>query len=401
MYADEKRLRRVTLTLCLALLCVGALAIAGCGSSGDDTSSSGSTTASGGGSTEGETGSAGSAGQKEAAAFAEKYAHKPTPFPADEPLEEAPKPGLKIAFMDCGTSVCGLIKSIAEPAVETAGGQFIDVKTGTSAATVNSAVNSLLQQEPDIILDGGVDPALWRPALEKIKAAGIPVTSTGVAELEGKYGLDEPPNAIVYGIPAGELFGKIQANYAYGEFGDGASYLVPSTPAIAATKVTGDTFQSEMENLCSDCKVTQLAIQPEELTTTAPATIVSALQRESDTTAVVAASDEIIEGLPPALQAAGLDTPIIGANGTPLALQYLKEGKEKATVALDFGTMVWSMVDAGLRGVQGMPPSKPEEEGIPVLQLLQPENVNFDPAKGWSGYPNFPEMFAELWKVGK
>ncbi len=34
-----------------------------------------------------------------------------------------------------------------------------------------------------------------------------------------------------------------------------------------------------------------------------------------------------------------------------------------------------------------------------VAQFLTKEDVQYDVSKGWTGYPEFAEMFAELWGV--
>jgi ribose transport system substrate-binding protein len=383
--------RTSTRATVVVLAASAATALAACGSSNDAT---GTAASSGSAST---TATSSAAGQAAAAQYAARYIGKPSAFPATEPLKAAPKPGLKFVFMDCGTSVCGLIRALATPAVQAAGGKLIDVKVGTSASGINSGFNSVLQLKPDVIIDGGIDPALWKGALQKIKAAKIPIVSTGVAE-DGRYGLSKYPNTNMYGTNAGLLAGKLVANYVYSKFGNKANVLVDAVPVIAATQVVSDAFVSEMKRLCPDCKVRQLTIQPQEMSTTAPAKIVSDLQAHPDTNIVVHGSDEAGQGLPAALKKAGLHQAVIGAIATPVSLQYVKAAQQQASVALDFPVMVWSMIDAGLRAVQSQPVSDLESQGIPPIQLLTPKDVTFDPSKGWSGYPDFAKRFTTLWK---
>jgi ABC-type sugar transport system substrate-binding protein len=383
----------ISLVLCMLVL---SFALAACGSSGGSSSDDSSTAARTEGS-EKTVSSGGSSSMAEAKKVTQEYSSAPTEFPADEPLKTPAPAGLKIAYLDCGSTTCAIIRQVAEGAVEAAGGDFIDVKAGVSAATVNSAANAVLGQDPDIILNGGIDPTLWRSSLEKIEAEEIPVISTGITET-GSYGLEKYPNTNVYGSHAGERAGMIQANFAYSEYGDGSNYMATFEPEISATNVAADTIEKEMERLCSDCSVEPLPIKISEEGTTAPANIVSKLQAESGVSAVIATADTQIEGLPTALSNAGLDTEIIGSIGTPTGLQYVKEGKEKGLVALDLTSMVWSMVDAGLRAQQGQPFSKPEAEGYPVMQLLTQKAITFDPIKGWLPYPEFAERFTKLWK---
>ena len=34
------------------------------------------------------------------------------------------------------------------------------------------------------------------------------------------------------------------------------------------------------------------------------------------------------------------------------------------------------------------------------MQMLEPSDVTFDPSKGYTGYPDFPQRFAKLWGIG-
>ena len=50
--------------------------------------------------------------------------------------------------------------------------------------------------------------------------------------------------------------------------------------------------------------------------------------------------------------------------------------------------------------IAGQKLTGPEAEGSGVVQFLTKKDITFDPAKGWSGYPDFAERFAKLWGVG-
>jgi ribose transport system substrate-binding protein len=390
MSSNQRRVSRQTATRVIAAIFVAATAaitLTACGSSGDDSgnSASASTTASS------------SAAQAAAAKLVAGYTGKPTAFPVSEPLKAAPKPGLRFAYIDCGTTVCGLIRQIATPAVQAVGGKLIEIKTGTSASGVNAGFNSVLELKPDAIINGGVDPALWAGPLKEIKAAGIPIVSTGVAE-DGRYGLSKYPNTNVYGANAGALLGKLEANYVYAIYGTKANALSTALTPIAATQVVSDSFTKELKRLCPSCSVRQLGFQPQELATTAPAKIVSDLQAHPGVNVVATGTDGLFQGLPAALRKASLEPALVGANANPATLQYVKQGQEEATIALDFPVMVWSMVDAALRAIQHQPVSALESQGVPTIQLLKKGDVTFDPSKGWIGYPDATQRFLKLWK---
>ncbi len=67
-------------------------------------------------------------------------------------------------------------------------------------------------------------------------------------------------------------------------------------------------FLEKMSSFCPECPVRTVPIPLESLGNKSPNTIVSDLQAHPDTNAAVMVSAELLNGLPPALKAAGLDT---------------------------------------------------------------------------------------------
>ena len=62
--------------------------------------------------------------------------------------------------------------------------------------------------------------------------------------------------------------------------------------------------------------------------------------------------------------------------------------------------LAWTQVDQAAREITGQKVTGAEAEGLGVIQFLKPEDITFDPSKGWVGYPEFAERFAKLWGVG-
>jgi ribose transport system substrate-binding protein len=174
---------------------------------------------------------------------------------------------------------------------------------------------------------------------------------------------------------------------------------VYDVPEVSVTGLIAETFSSELEADCPQCSVRTVHIPAPEIGTTAPSTIVSDLQANPDTTIAVFATEELQTGLPAALQAAGIEIETLGFAPTPANLQYLKEGKETAGLGLDLPVVTWTMLDQAAREIVGQKLTGPEAEGLSVNQFLRAEDITFDPSKGWTGYPNFAEKFAELWGV--
>jgi ribose transport system substrate-binding protein len=371
-----------------------AIALAACGSSSSSSSSEASestateTEASGGGE---EGGGASAAAAKEVIA---PYIGKPSPFPVTEKLKEVPK-GANIAYMDCGTPICALFWQIIGPAAQTMGVNVERVKAGSAANTVSSAFDTVVAKKPDAVIVTAINVELWKNQLKQLQEANIPVVTTGITGTE-PYGIVAPQAAEASSAIEGELM----ANYVLAEMSPEANVVMYDVPELPFTAVVAEEFSSELEAICPKCSVRTTHIPVATIGNTAPNTIVSDLQANPETTVAVFATDETETGLPAALQAAGIKVETLGNSPGPTNLQYLKEGKETAGLGFDLPVLTWTLVDQAAREIVGQELSGPEAEGIPVNQFLTQKDIVFDPAKGWTGYPDFAERFAKLWGVG-
>ena len=275
---------------------------------------------------------------------------------------------------------------------------LLDVKAGATASSVNAAFNTVAQIHPAAIINTALDPILWRSALAKIKAEHIPIATTGVVD-GAKYGLLTYPNSVPFGFKASALAGKLQADWVYVHYGTKANIEYNWVPELSFSIVLLNAFEAEMKTLCPKCVVRSLKIPVATLGNTAPNLIVSDLQAHPSTTVVVGSNSEQLLGLPAALKAAGIKVATIGSAATPVNLQYIKAGQQTADLALDLVVLSWTLVDAAVRGATGQPIPPREADGLPPQQFLTKKDITFNPAAGWTGYPDFAKRFEKLWTV--
>ncbi len=370
------------MSLAAALLAAVALAACGDDSGGDAGNNSGA--AAGANAEEG----------KAAAAEAIKpYIGKPSEFPVVEPLEKSPK-GKKIAYMDCGTPICSLFWTLLEPAGKTMGVEVSRVKTGSAAATVDSAFSSVVANQPDGVIVTAIDISLWQKHLTKLQDMDIPVATTGVVGVADK-GVEAPQAA----EPASGLQGKLLADYVTAEL-TGKNISLYKVPELPFTAIVASAFENEIGKVCPDCKVRTVNISVTTIGNSAPSKIVSDLQANPDTEVAVFAIDEAQTGVPAALKTAGIDVETIGNSPGPTNLQYIKDGQETAGLGVDLPVLIWTTLDIVARRIGGQELTGNEAKGIGPLQFLRKEDIKFDPAKGWTGYPDFGERFGKLWNAG-
>jgi ribose transport system substrate-binding protein len=363
--------------LLIAFVAVAALAMAACGGDDDDDGDSGS-------------------GADVAAArdAIKPFTAKPSEFPVTEPLERVPK-GARIAFVDCGTPVCALFWELIQPAGQTMGVEISRIRAGQSADTVSAAFDTIVSQKPDGVIVTSINPQLWQNQLKELQDADIPVATTGVADA-ADYGIESPQFSAV----EEQRDGALLADYVVANYGGDAEIALYKVPELTLTAPFAESFEAEIEEICPDCTVRTVDVAVATIGNTAPNQVVSDLQANPDTTVAAFALDEVQNGLPAALQAAGIDVPTVGYAPTPTNFQYIQDGQQEATLATDLPVLMWTMVDLVAREIVGQELSGNEAKGLGVIQFLTQEDIVFDPSMGWTGYPDFAERFARLWGVG-
>jgi ribose transport system substrate-binding protein len=379
-----------------------ALGLAACGGGSSSSSSSPTTEAEAepaetGGETEPaaeEETEASGGGVAEAKKVVAPFIGQPSPFPVTEKLKEVPT-GAEIDYVDCGTPICALFWEILQPAAQTMGVKLERIKAGSAANTVTSAFDTVIAKEPAAVIVGSVSMELWSKQLKELQEKEIPVVTTGISDTE-EFGIVSPQASNANS----ERSGKLMAAYVIAEMaGEESNAVFYETPELSFTTIIAEAFKEEFENLCPECSLRIGKVGVEELGNTAPQTVVSDLQANPETNVAVFGTAEIEAGLPTALKAAGIEVETLGSSPGPAELQYLKEGKSTAVLGFDLPVLTWGLLDQAAREIAGQELTGPEAEGLGVLQFLKKEDVQYDVSKGWSGYPEFAEMFAELWGV--
>jgi ribose transport system substrate-binding protein len=372
------------------IACAGlAFGAAACSSSGSGSSASSNATTS-------STGSAPATGVSQAAAAAaiSPYIGHPSAFPITQTLKQVKK-GATVAWVDNGTPIAGLLWSLVKSAAESMGLKPVRYSVGSAANTVSAGFDSVLAAKPGAVIVGGINPQLWHNQLTTLQGAKTPVVTTGVIGTQS-YGIKDPQAAET----ASQLEGKLMADYVAAKLGANSKVAFYDVPEISFTSQVTNGFQAELARVCSGCSVRLVHVPVATIGNTAPNQIVSDLQAHPGTTTAVFASDETETGLPAALQTAGITVKTMGASPGPTNLEYVKEGKETAALAVDLPVLAWTVVDAAAREMTGQDLTGLEAEGIADYQFLTQADITFDPSKGWTGYPDYAQRFAKLWDTG-
>lgn len=336
------------------------------------------------------------AGQADTAAAQQAiapYVGRPGGFPVDAALGGTLPPGTRFAFMQCGVQSCAVAAQELQAAVEQLGGTLTVVNAGSTAATVQAAAASVLALRPDAVITAALDPTLYGGALRQMSEAGIKVVSVSVAQDVEQFGI----SFNYAGRPTFERSGRLMADWVVAKRGPDTDVVFYSVPEINYTPLMYEAFAAEVAALCPSCTVREVEVAAASLGTTAPRSVTTDLQAHPDTDAAVFSNGGLTAGLPAAMRAAGVSVTSLVYAPQAGTLQDIKNGDLTAGLGVDFPVSMWTAADAAARLVLGDEPTAGEQEGLAPLQFLEQQDITFDPAAGFTGYPDYRQRFAALW----
>lgn len=374
---------RITSVLALAVAMAAMLAIAGCGSSDDDS-----------GTTSGDTASTESSapGVQTATAQIEEFFEVPTDIGVSEPLSKTPT-GAEIVFLESSTPAGKQLGDSIEDATDAMGANLTRIAAGLSPQTVTKAWSQVIADPPDAVIEGGYPVSLMGPPLEAMKQAGVPVLT---AYSEESPGLTIP----VVATPQYEATGTAIANFVVSESNGDATTLLVTNRDIPGLLPQAEIVEKTYAKNCPGCDLDSVEVPLDGIGRTIPGEVVSYLQSHPDTNWIIFNTPEFSAGVPQALKAAGIDgVEAVTQAENPLAFEYIKnEELLKATYGISLEFTSWRLVDAAARAIIGdkVPPSAPMPS-----QFLFADDMTFDISGAWPAVPDYKSQFEELWGVAK
>ena len=322
---------------------------------------------------------------------------KPTALLATEPLAEPIAEGTTAVYLNNGTPVAGLFQAGLQAASEAAGIEFINVDTGTDAQSINSALNSVVEMQPDIVFDQSVDAQFFQDQLQQLKDQGAVIVYGGQLNAED-YGLVDSLGGA----------GSIQANSEVLAAaavdltcGTATEFVMYSIPEIPASQIQNEAVPAALEALCPECT---LRIVDISIADASPADkIVSDLQAHPETQYFISLADQYQIGLADKAALAGITNAVgIGQSSLPPNIQQIADGTQNAGYVVDFGVFMWLQVDEGLRTMQGMDVPYLEGDWMDVARaishIVTVRNAgDFLGDEGYVAFPGYQDEFLSLW----
>ena len=325
--------------LFLPVLLIVALLASACGSSSDEGSKSSS-----------DGGSSTAPGLAEAKATVAKYVDRPTENVVKTPVGKEIPSDVTAYWVSCGVPACEQEGKIVGDAAKTLGWDYTLLSTDGTPQSIGNAWAQIIREKPDVAFYLGTPYSQVSQYLKDAKANGTEIFACCVED-------PTPTPEVTYKVNTGKDlggFGPIMAAWVVDDAAKqkddepGVVYVnLPDYPVLSAL---GKEFKSSFSKLCPDCKQHTLDVALADIPK-APEQIVSYLRANPDTKYVVMSTDTAFQGLPAALNAAGLDDiRTIGEGGTTL----VRTGGQTVTMGFPNYEVLYALVDSAARTMAGV-----------------------------------------------
>ena len=329
-----------------------------------------------------------------AKAFTKPFEQKSTGLLVTEPLPKPIDAGTTVAYLDNGSTVSGMIWGFIEAAGKTAGVQMQRVSTGTNAQSINSALSTVVESSPDVLVAAAMDATFFQDQLKVLEAAGTTIVYPGSTNAE-KFGLQDSLSGLGASLVNGQVLAASAVNFTCGT---GKEFVFYHVPEFTFSNVQLKAIQEFLPKLCSDCNLRVVEIPVATMDTTAGDAIVSDLQAHPETQYFMTVADQMQIGLKAKQELAGISVPGIGHSSLPPNVEQIAHGLQSAGYAADYNMYSWLILDEGLRRHMGEKVVYDDwaKATQAMSRVLTPQNAAEYP-KGFVAYPNMAEDFKKLW----
>jgi ABC-type sugar transport system substrate-binding protein len=313
------------------------------------------------------------------------------------PLTRKPPTGKNVVFIRFNLPVAAqLDPSMVEAAKAVGWNVKVDAIDAADPQALPNAMIRAVGNHADYIWVLAASESAMGPGLDAAKKAGIPVfMGAGVGEIGGKkngiYGNTAALNSTA--APIGLLDKMIVDSK-----GTGSAVLV-NAPDFPINAPIDAAAKKHIADNCKKCSLYNVSISPQDLGGDVASQTVAAIRQHPEVKYVVATFDGLVNGLPQALKAAGLnDVKVYIAFMTPPFVKALTKGEYAANLSGPDESRAWIAVDQMARHSVGMGLDPSDQPHYLTMQMelwtpkTVPEDVTWDP-------PNMQDQYKKLWQV--
>jgi ribose transport system substrate-binding protein len=290
------------------------------------------------------------------------------------------------------------------------GARWVEYTNQGTPTEWTTGINQAITQHASVIaLSNSIPLPLIAPALQKAKAAGIPVVSYHSYQ-DGQLGATPPdgPGASVRAATTAFVTtpfwkaARLLADYVIAQTDGKADDVVFTSSEVNPAAGMATALLDEFHTRCPACKVTVINVPVAEWGTKLASDTQSALGSDPNINYVTPLFDSMSLFIQQGVTAAGKSgqVHIDSYNGTPAVMKLIQHGD---VMSMDIGESVawlgYSAMDQIGRVLAGAPPVSDGNEQTP-LRIFDKSNISQagDPPNATSGYgASYPSGYAALW----
>jgi ribose transport system substrate-binding protein len=285
--------------------------------------------------------------------------------------------------------VCQQQGQIVAQAAKALGWTSSTVNTDGTPTSVQAAYDTAVRQGANAVVTTAALRAEIAAKLPALQSKGIVVSNcctTDPVAAPFIYNTSTPSQAAVAG--------KYLAAEVVADSKGKANTLYVNIPAFQILTSLGSTFKSSYAQYCPSCGYASIDVSLPQLAK-APDLIVSYLRSHPSVNYVaLSVANELDNGLPAALSAAGLShVKIVGQGGGPTDFQYVANGQELALVPFDYYNVDYQMVDALARHFAGVP----VQQTPPPIWLVTKANLPAAHSNLFPDVTGYESQFLKIW----
>lgn len=326
-----------------------------------------------------------------------EYQEPPTELVFSTPLPEAPSPDTQVVYLNNDSQVAGIMQENLERAAAAAGVQFTNVSTGVDAQSINAALNSVVEMEPDIVVAVALDATFYIDQIVALQEQGASIVYASVPNAD-EFGLDDSLSGAGASAMNGRALISSAIAFTCGTVEDIVFYHVPE---FGFSQLRLEAAEKRLEEIAPNVNLRVVDIS---IMDPSPADkIISDLQAHPETEFFVTPADQFQVGLAEKARLAGIDNAIgLGQSSVPANFQQILDGEQFAGFAEDFGMFMWQLLDEGLRKQQGVfePYDDWTKVNKTVGQMITVANAQqYNTPDGFVPFPEYQDEFKKMWNT--
>jgi hypothetical protein len=370
-----------------AVAAVLATAMAACSSSGGSSSSSGSQDSSA-------KGGPSASAIAEAKAELAKWAPTTDPVIVPEKLDKVPPKGKTLTLISCSVPACTSFAQSSAQVVKALGWKLNVINEGVTPQTIISAFKQADANPGDVVMDIGLLPiAAYYPYVQKLPA-NVPFVLVAPGEDTSKY---PRIGFVASGINELQRQGVVMADWVIANSGGKVVHSADvEDPTLTGVYPTVTSFTARLKQLCPACTSDNIQVSTAKNNAIAP-TVVNYMESHPNTNFVVSELGSLLNGVPAALNQAGIHVKITARAEDAANLGDIKAGLMTSVITSEVNENPWEAIGGAAMLLNGQKPDPIDPIG--VFHTITKANLPADVSQVYT-VPGYQQTFLKAWGLG-